>query len=303
MFFGSPRPAAICLAELVRSSHEVVGVITKVDRRRSRRGAVSKNPVAELADRHLIPIFYDPSDALGLDFDLGVVVAYGKIIPESVLKYRPLVNVHFSLLPRWRGAAPVERAILAGDTQTGVTIMEVAPELDSGGIYAQRALEIGPGETSLQLTERMAQLGSELLLESLPEIHAGSLRATPQDGEVTWANKLTPDEMRVDWSKSPEYLLALVRVGRPWTTLGSKRILLKELHSVDGEIPKSPQDPPGTLGVALHGGTKVVTVTTGAGQVVLDRVQPEGRGEMDGLSWFNGITKTGGLCLGQDNIG
>ena len=168
-----------------------------------------------------VPVTERVDDVIDAGADLGVVVAYGRLIRPHVLAAVPMVNMHFSLLPRWRGAAPVERAILAGDTVTGVCIMEVADELDAGGVYAVADVPIGDTTTADQLRTRLVDVGTRLLLDvvdgDLPE-------PTPQSGEVTYAEKLRPEEWRLDWTAPAVTLSRWVRAGHAWTTFRGKRL-------------------------------------------------------------------------------
>ena len=166
-YLGTPEMAVPPLRALVAAGHEVVLVVTRADRRRGRGSAASPSPVKAAALELGIPVTDDIEQLLGIDAELGVVVAYGRIIKPHVLAHLPMVNVHFSLLPRWRGAAPVERALLAGDDVTGVCIMDVEEGLDTGGVHARRELPIGPTTTADDLRRDLVAIGTELLLDVL----------------------------------------------------------------------------------------------------------------------------------------
>jgi len=199
VFLGTPDVSAVALHALVAAGFEVPLVVSRPDRRRGRGSTLIASPVKQAA----IDLGLRTSDDLGdvgdVEADLGVVVAYGRIIPMSLLSRLAMVNIHFSLLPRWRGAAPVERAILAGDDKTGVCLMEVAEGLDEGGVYARTEIAIGPNETAAELRERLGVIGAELLVETLRN---GLGTAEPQVGETTYAAKLEKHEAKLDFDRS-----------------------------------------------------------------------------------------------------
>jgi methionyl-tRNA formyltransferase len=221
--------------------------------------------VERTARDHGLPVSYRLEQVTEVGAELGVVVAYGRIIGEAVLARLPMVNVHFSLLPRWRGAAPVERAILAGDEVTGVCLMQVERGLDTGGVYRRREVKIGPEETAAELTDRLARLGAELLVEALDE---GLGEPEPQRGEPTYAAKITPDDLRLDWGRPAEELLRVVRVGRAWTTVNGRRLIVCS---------------------ARVGSGGPVVVPTGRGPLELLTVQPEGKRPMPASEWRRGV--------------
>jgi methionyl-tRNA formyltransferase len=207
---------------------------------------------------------------------LGIVVAYGRIIPERILRIVPMINVHFSLLPRWRGAAPVERAILAGDTETGVCIMDVEPTLDTGAVYGTARMPITETVTADELTNELAALGSSLLVDLLDhELPA----PTPQQGEATYAHKLSVDEFVIDWHKAARVISQEVRALPMYTHISNKRLKILEI-----EI---------TPEVAGHVATGSVSseclVATGDLMIRLVRVQPEGKPAMAAGDWRRGL--------------
>ena len=179
VYFGTPEVAVPPLQALCRAGHSVALVVTRPPKRRGRRQAPTPSPVEDAAADLGLEVTYDLEDAVGVEADLGVVVAYGEFIPEDVLEPRPTVNLHFSTLPRWRGAAPVERAIMAGDSDAGVCLMDVAPEIDTGAVYRRVSTEIGPHETADELRTRLCELGVGLLLGALAE---GFGEPVPQTG-------------------------------------------------------------------------------------------------------------------------
>ena len=232
VYFGTPDVAVPPLQALHRAGHDVALVVTRAPKRRGRRQAPTPSPVAAAAAELGLVVTHDLDDAARADASLGVVVAYGEHIPDDVLAGRRTVNLHFSLLPRWRGAAPVERAILAGDTETGVCLMDVASEIDTGAVYRRAVTPIGSSETADELRARLGELGIELLLGALRD---GFGEPVPQSGTMTWADKISPSELRIDWSAPAEHILRLVRVGGAWTTFRGRRLKVIEAGVVTGE--------------------------------------------------------------------
>lgn len=262
VYLGTPEMAVPPLRALVDAGHEVVLAVTRVDKKRGRGGRVSPSPVKAAATELGIPVSHDPDDVLlAVERDhaeLGVVVAYGRLIKPHLLDVLPMVNAHFSLLPRWRGAAPIERALLAGDDETGVCIMRLEEGLDTGGLYARKIVPIGATTTAAELRPRLVEVGSELLVETLSRpVEAWIDDAEPQVGEPTYASKFRSGDFEIDWEGSPEAIDRLVRVGGAWTTFRDKRL---KIHAAE-----------------LHDGTLVPTT-----------VQPEGKGPMPFRDWRNG---------------
>ena len=233
VFLGSPQVSAEVLTALVCAGHEIKLVITGADRRRGRGGATSPTPVGATAIELGLPVSHQTSDAATCGAALGVVVAYGEIIRPAVLDAMPMVNIHFSLLPRWRGAAPVERAILAGDNHTGVCVMEVVEALDAGGVYASETVSMDPDATAESLTARLGQVGTELLMTCLEQ---GLGDPIPQQGEVTYASKISVEDRHIDWSESNEHILRKVRIGGAWTSWRGERFRIHSARVVDGQI-------------------------------------------------------------------
>lgn len=261
VYLGTPEMAVPPLQALVAAGHDVVRVVTRVDKKRGRGGALSPSPVKAAATELGIPVGHDPDDVLAeaeAGAELGVVVAYGRIIKPHVLEALPMVNLHFSLLPRWRGAAPVERALLAGDEVTGVDVMRVEEGLDTGGIYAEREVMIGPEATAGDLRAELVDVGSDLLVQTLSRPVSewlGSARA--QTGEPLYAAKFDKSEFEIDWSDPVEQVHRLIRVGGAWTTFRGKRLKVNAARLVDGRL---------------------IPVT----------VQPEGKASMPFEAWRNG---------------
>lgn len=279
MYLGTPDLAVPPLHALVDDGREVVLVVTRPDKRRGRGGDLVPSPVKAAAQELGIPVSHDVDDVLGIDADLGVVVAFGEILRDHVLDAVPLVNLHFSLLPRWRGAAPVERAILAGDEHTGVCLMEVVPELDAGGVYARTECWIHPDVTLAELRDELVDLGSSLLLDALAEAFGAPV---PQDGEITYAKKIRPEEREIDWSRPAVEIHRQVRVGGAWTTFRDKRLKVHRTHLVEAA-----PAPGMAVGDVEHAGGDIL-VGAGDGPIALIDVQPEGKGHQPAAAWFNG---------------
>jgi methionyl-tRNA formyltransferase len=272
------------LLALRSAGFDVALVVSRPDRRRGRGGSLSPSPVKAAALELGLPVTDDLDAVLGAGVDLGVVVAYGRIIPRRVLEAVPMVNIHFSLLPRWRGAAPVERALLAGDERTGVCLMEVAEGLDTGAVYAVADTPIGPDDTAEDLRARLADMGAEMLVDTL---RSGLPVPQPQQGEATTAAKIDPAELQIDWERPASELHRLVRLGGAWTTFRQRRLKLWEAEVVA----EGPAGAPGELDGTV--------VATGAGGLRLVEVQPEGKARQGADAWRNGTRPAPGERLGR----
>lgn len=255
VYLGTPQIAVPPLEALVAAGHDVALVVTGADKRRGRGSATSPTPVKAAATRLGLPVSHAVDDVLACDAELGVVVAFGRIIKPHVLAELPMVNLHFSLLPRWRGAAPVERALLAGDEVTGVCVMAVEEGLDTGGVYAVEEVPIGPTTTADDLRRSLVEVGTRLLVDRLV---TGLGEPVPQQGEPTYAAKIDPAELRIDWTRPAEEIDRLIRLGGAWTTFRGARVKIHEARLRDGVV--------------------VPTV-----------VQPEGRPRMAYDAWRNGV--------------
>ncbi len=278
-FLGSPEVAVPPLRALVAAGHDVALVVTNPERRRGRGGATSPTPVAVAARAAGLAVSYRPEDVLDADIELGVVVAYGRILGPELLDAVPLVNVHFSLLPRWRGAAPVERAVLAGDHETGVCLMGIEPTLDTGPVYRVAHLPIGEDDTAGELLAQLSELGAHLLVDALDE---GLGDPVPQSTEgVTYAAKLTTSDRHLDWERTPAELSRIVRIGRAWTTFDGRRLVV---HSARPAGP-GPDLSAGALRV-VDG--RVLVSCGGGDRLELLEVQPEGRGPQDAAAFVRG---------------
>jgi methionyl-tRNA formyltransferase len=290
VFLGSPSEAQGALRALHEAGHEIALVVTQPDRKRGRGGDLVPSPVKKTALELGLPVVTPErckealDDIAGSGAELGVVVAFGQLIPPSVLAALPsgYVNVHFSLLPRWRGAAPVERAIMAGDPETGVCLMQLEAGLDTGPVYACRTIPITPDDTAGDLRRRLADLGTELLLTEIDSVP--DTTPTAQKGEdETYAGKLSVEEFAVDWSRPAVELARLVMAGNPkpgaWTTAKGARLKLLRAKAEEGT---SEGAEPG----ALVGPARVAT---GDGVLVLTEVQPEGKAAMAAAAWAAGF--------------
>lgn len=218
------------LRALHDAGHEVALVVSRPDARRGRRGHDAPSPVKAAALELGLPVTDDLRAVVDVGADLGVVAAYGRIIPVDVLEALPMVNLHYSLLPRWRGAAPVERAILAGDRETGVCLMAVEEGLDTGGVYARQVVPIDPHATADELRAALVEASTDVLLTTLAE---GIGEAVPQTGEPTYADKIDVAELQLDWSCPADDLERKVRVGGAWTTVAGKRLKVWRGHATD----------------------------------------------------------------------
>lgn len=280
---------------LVADGHDLAVVVTQPDRRRGRGRTTSPSPVKEAAVALGIPVVHRVAELLDHDVELGVVVAFGQLIKADVLERVPMINLHFSLLPRWRGAAPVERALLAGDEMTGVCLMALDVGLDTGPVYDRREVPIGPEQTADELRAELTAVGTEMLLAAL---RAPLPEAVPQEGDSTYAAKLGADDLRLDWSQPAAVVHRVIRCGRAFTTFRGRRLLVSAAHRLDagaGHAPaaSTPTPPPaGSLTGAV--------AWCGDGRAIeLVRVKPEGKGEISAADWVRGIRPTDDDRLGS----
>jgi methionyl-tRNA formyltransferase len=281
-FLGTPEMAVPPLRALVADGHDVRLVVTRADKRRGRGGALMPSPVKAAAQELGLPVTDKIDEVIDAGAELGVVVAFGRLVKPHVLDALPMVNVHFSLLPRWRGAAPLERAILAGDAETGVCLMQLEEGLDTGPVYGCRTLEIGPEETAAELRARLVDAGTDLLIESLRN---GLGTPTPQEGEPTYAEKIDPEEHHIDWTQPAVAVHRVIRAGEAWTTFRGKRLKIVRAHMASNGLR------PG----AFDG----LRVGAGDGALELVEVQPEGKGAMPATAWLNGAHPRSDERLGE----
>ena len=302
---GTPAFACPILEALLARADPVVGVVCRPDRPRGRGLAVAAPEVKRLATAHGLPVLQperlrDPAfeHALGaLAPDLIVVAAYGKILPRAVLSLpaRGCINVHASLLPRHRGAAPIAWAILAGDAVTGVTIMAMNEEMDAGDVLLQREVAIAPDETTGTLTDRLAHLGARAIGEAIDGLRAGQVRPVPQPPNgVTFAPRVTREQGRIDWQPPAEEIERLVRAFAPapsaFTTWDGKVLKVHRARLAHGT-----GGPPGRVLAAGPGG---VVVAAGTGALALLELQLEGRRRLGVAEFLAGQRLSPGACLG-----
>jgi len=280
---------------VVAAGHDVALVVSRPDTRRGRGSTRTPSPTKRAALDLGLDVTDRLDDVSGIEAELGIVVAYGRLVPSSLLTALAMVNVHFSLLPRWRGAAPVERAVLAGDTETGVCLMRLEETLDTGPVLASRRVAIGEREHVSALTDRLAVIGAELLVDSLAG-GVDALRAgSPQRGEPTYAPKVLPDELRLDWALPASHLERVVRLDRAWTTFRGERLLVLDAVARPALLPSHGDEgapgPPGTLT-----GT---SVATGDGVLELLEVQAAGKRPVPASAWWRGVRTQPGETLGN----
>ena len=294
LFMGTPDIAARSLAALLEAGHTVVGVFTRADKPVGRKQVLTAPPVKKLAVEHGIPVWQPATLRDGeaekvfraLQPDLVVVVAYGRILPPELLHIAPLgcINLHVSLLPKYRGSAPIQWAVLNGDTRTGVTIMQLDEGCDTGDILMVEPVEIGPETTSGELFDQVSAVGAETLVRAVEELAAGRLTPRPQDEAMaTKAPPLTKEMARFTFAEPAEHLHNWVRGMNPWPVaffeLDGKKI--KVLESRLAENPQ--QAAPGTV-LAL----KPLTIACARGALQLLTVTPEGGRPMAGTAWAAG---------------
>jgi methionyl-tRNA formyltransferase len=307
VFFGTPAFAAPTLQALLDSRHAVVGVVTQPDRPRGRGQQVVASPVKQLAVQHSLPVLQpdrlkDETFLAGLEqwhADLGVVAAYGRILPAIVLDLPSLglINVHASLLPRHRGAAPIHRAVIAGDSITGVSIMGVVQALDAGPVFATVQRPIGPDDTSEQVARDLAVLGARLLVDVVDALADEQARAVPQDElAVTYASRLEKDEGLIDWTLPAEGIHNRVRGLQPWpmawTYLHGRRLVIVQTRRVSE--PAGDAASPGTI-LAVR--RDALRVSTGRGTLDIVALQPEGRRVMSVRDFVTGSRVTAGTSF------
>ncbi|WP_213814934.1 methionyl-tRNA formyltransferase [Glaciihabitans sp. dw_435] len=293
VFAGSPSAAVPSLRALAASEHTVLAVLTRADSPQGRRAILTQTPVADTADELGLPVIKanrlagEATDAItALNPDLGVIVAYGGLVREPLLSAPRLgwINLHFSLLPRWRGAAPVQRSIMAGDDLTGATVFQLVPELDAGDSFGQLTQSIGKLETAGHLLESLADSGAQLLTRVVDAMADGTARAEPQVGDVTLAPKLTLEDGRIDWTRDAHTVTNLIRGVTPepgaYTTLDGARLKI-----LDASIARdTPRLAPGEF--SLSG--KALLVGTSTDPIHVLTVHPAGKKAMAAADWWRG---------------
>ena len=293
IYFGTPDIAVAPLRALVDAGCNVELVVTRPDVRRGRGNQTSACPVKVAALEMGLKVSHSLSDAVALvgtsNDLLGVVVAYGELISMDVLSVVPMINVHFSLLPRWRGAAPVERAILAGDETTGVCIMRVVESLDQGEVFGRIEMPISSTDTLTSLRQKLLDASLPLLVSAVKhELGDG----VAQSGEPVYAKKISNSDLQIDWSNTAIQIDRLIRVGGAYTHIGGKRLKIVKARIVAE-----------SMTTTSYGAIKIISrheceVQTGSGSISLIEVQPEGKSVMKVDGWLNGARIETGAVLG-----
>ncbi|NOZ09565.1 MAG: methionyl-tRNA formyltransferase [Gammaproteobacteria bacterium] len=307
VFAGTPEFALVSLSAIHESEHELCAVYTQPDRPAGRGRAPRVSAVKDYAQRHHLSCFQPLTLAAeaprlaSLDADIMVVVAYGLILPTAILATprRGCINVHASLLPRWRGAAPIHRAIAAGDTTTGVSIMQMDPGLDTGAILAQKKIDIREDHTAATLHDELAQLGAQVLIDTLGQIESGGIVARVQDDtEACYAPKLTKAEAQLDWSRPADELARQVRALNPWPvawTRWSGQVMRIWQAQATGLAGGARNGAPGTVLRVDAGG---LCVATAEGGLLIERLQMPGGRPMAVPAFLNGHKLKPGDVLG-----
>lgn len=306
VFMGTPEFAVPALERLVESPHEVVLVVTQPSKPQGRGQKVVDPPVKQVADQHGIEVIQPASlkkepiheRVRQLAADIIVVVAYGKILPDELLAAPRLgcLNIHASLLPEYRGAAPIQRAIMDGRRETGVTIMKLAAELDAGPIVSQQTIDIMEDDDSLSVGNMLSVLGADMLIRALDDIEkSGRIEAVEQDAsQATYAAMIKKEEGEIDWSIPSDEIMYRLRALTPWpglfTTISAKRVRIVQAEPLDSAEAEhhgaSDKAPPGTVTAIMKGFGFVVR--TGSGHLLVTRVQPAGKPMMDATAFLNG---------------
>ncbi len=300
VFMGTPEFAVPSLAEIISSGHNVVRVYTQPPRRSGRGKQVTKSPVHQFAELMGLAVETPESfrkskviDGLtALNADVACVVAYGQILPQRALDAPTYgcLNLHGSLLPRWRGAAPVQRAIMAGDAQTGVQIMQMAKGLDTGDILLSESTDIHGDDTAASLSQRLSQMGAQMWPRALGAVEREALTPSPQSGEPTYAHKIDKSEARLDWSLPARRIESHIRGLSPfpgaWCEIDGRRIKIHLAQVVDGQ---------GKPGEVLNDS---LTIACGDGALKLLSVQPAGKARMSADDYLRGANVPVGSILG-----
>lgn len=308
VFAGTPEVAVPSLRALLDSGHEVAAVVTRPDARSGRGRKFSASPVAEVAESEGIEVL-KPAKAKDPEFlerlaeiapDCCPVVAYGALLPQPALDIprHGWVNLHFSLLPAWRGAAPVQHALLHGDDVTGASTFRIVQELDAGPVFGTLAETVRPTDTSGELLERLSVSGAELLVQTLDGIEAGALEALPQpESDVSYAAKLTPLDAELDFTAPARRVDRVARACTPapgaWTTFRGTRLKTGPVH------PITDADTPALEPGELHVEKKRVLAGTSTHPVELGQVQPQGKKAMAAVDWARGVRPTEDDRLGR----
>jgi methionyl-tRNA formyltransferase len=307
VFAGTPEPAVPSLEVLADSAsgvgsadgagHEIVAVVTRPDAPLGRSRTLTPSPVAAAAERRGLRVIRAArlddaatAEITALEPDLGVIVAYGGLVREPLLSVptHGWINLHFSLLPRWRGAAPVQHALIAGDELTGASVFHLVAELDAGDVFAERSYRVPPEATAGEVLVDLAGLGAELLRDVVAGIESGRMKAAPQVGEPTFAPKLTLDDGRIRWEEPAQRVLGRIRGTTPepgaFTTVNGHRLKVLAARPHDAHIGLRPGE------IAATG--RDILIGTGTDAILVDRVQPAGKQAMAAGDWWRGLRTT-----------
>lgn len=294
VFAGTPDPAVESLRALRASDHEIAAVITRTDAPLGRKRVLTASPVAQASAEAGLPVL--KADRLddemtarvaALRPDLGVIVAYGALVRPPLLAVPRLgwINLHFSLLPRWRGAAPVQRALIAGDPETGTSVFQLTPGLDEGDVFAQERHRIPPAATADQLLADLARSGARQLVDVVDQLAAGTASAVAQGEPSTYAAKLDAEDGRLDWTATADAILGRFRGTTPepgaFTTIDGARLKIRDLRRADAEVALAPG--------ALRGEGAEVLAGTGSDPLAIVTVQPAGKSAMAAGDWWRGL--------------
>ncbi|OUM87720.1 MAG: methionyl-tRNA formyltransferase [Bacillus thermozeamaize] len=305
LFMGTPDFAVPVLEALVHSPYEVIGVVTQPDRPKGRKKALTPPPVKQAAVRYGLPVLQPErirgeeacQSILDMQPDLIVTAAYGQLLPTPIL-HAPrygCINVHASLLPKYRGGAPIHWAIINGERETGITLMYMVEELDAGDIIAQHAVPIHPQDTVGSLHDRLKELGARLLMDTMPALLAGQIRPTPQDdSKATYAPNLRREDERIDWHRTAEEVYNRIRGLNPWPVAYST--FRGETWKIwwGRPVRREHQAPPGTI---LEVTQEAVIVACGRDALEILQIQPSGKTRMTVADYLRGRTIQPGECF------
>ncbi|MBO0420777.1 methionyl-tRNA formyltransferase [Vagococcus fluvialis] len=301
IFMGTPGFSVPILNGLVAEGYDVLRVVTQPDRPVGRKKVLTPPPVKEAALKHGIKVLQpekisgspEMEEIISLNPDLIVTAAFGQFLPENLLKAPKLgaINVHASLLPKYRGGAPVHYSIIKGDSETGVTIMRMVKKMDAGDMLSQKAIPISKTDDVGSMFDKLSLLGKDMLLEVLPEFIAGNIKEIPQDETlVTYSPNITREEEQIDWNKTSELIDCQVRGMRPWpvafTTYQETRVKLWDTTPLDETTTKAP-------GTIIKINKKNFLVACGEGTVLqINDLQPAGKGRLKAVEYLNGVGRT-----------
>ncbi|MBQ4424403.1 MAG: methionyl-tRNA formyltransferase [Lachnospiraceae bacterium] len=309
LFMGTPELARTVLISLCEAGHEIVAAVTQPDKEKGRGKTLQASPVKEEAVRRGIPVLQprrlkNPEEQAALQAfleenpaDVGVVAAFGQILPQAVLDMprNGCLNVHASLLPKYRGASPIQQTILEGEAESGVTIMQMDAGLDTGDILLQEAIPLSPEETGDSLEEKLADLGGRLIAEALALLEEGRLSPQPQSGDTCYAGMIRKEQGQIDWAAPAEMIERKIRAFAPWpsayTFRNGKRLQIWKAALAEGREGAAP-------GFVTAVTKKDFTVQAGDGALRILRVQPEGKKEMEADAYLRGYPLQEGDRLG-----